>query len=72
MNDLQLKVFSFHYLHLFPPLAAVLFRDNFENRSFFSLRLHVCVVVFIHEKEICQCFSCLLSRHFPPCFDHML
>ena len=32
----------------------------------FSLRLHVCVVVFIHEKENWQSFSRLLSRHFPP------
>ena len=48
------KVLSLNYLHLFPPPATVslfLFGDNFENRYFFSLRLHVCVVVFIHEKE---------------------
>ena len=32
----------------------------------FSLRLHVCVVVFIHEKENWQYFSRLLSHHFPP------
>ena len=38
----------------------------------FSLSLHVCVVVFIHEKENWQCFSRPLSRHFPPCYDHVL
>ena len=38
----------------------------------FCLRLHLCVVVFVHRKENWQCFSRLLSRHFPPCFDHML
>ena len=38
----------------------------------FCLRLHLCVVVFAHKKENWQCFSCLLSRHFPPCFDLML
>ena len=37
----------------------------------FSLRLCVCVGVFIHEKENWRCFSRLLSRHFPPCFDHV-
>ena len=35
----------------------------------YRLRLHVCVVVFIHEKENWECFSLLLSRHFLPCFD---
>ena len=38
----------------------------------FPETLRVCVVVFIHEKENWQCFSRLLSRHFPPCFDHVL
>ena len=38
----------------------------------FCLRLHLCVVVFAHKKENWQCFSCLLSCHFPPCFDLML
>ena len=38
----------------------------------FCLRLHLCVVVFVHRKENWQCFSHLLSRHFPPCFDLML
>ena len=28
--------------------------------------------VFIHEKENWKCFSRLLSRHFPPCVDHVL
>ena len=52
-----------------------LFWDDFKNRCFLnSLRLHVCVqvVVFIHEKENWQCFSHLMSHHFPPCFDDML
>ena len=35
----------------------------------YRLRLHVCVAVFIHEKENWECFSRLLSRHFLPCFD---
>ena len=38
----------------------------------FCLRHHLCVVVFVHRKENWQCFSRLLSRHFPPCFDLML
>ena len=36
-----------------------------------SLSLRVFVVVFIHGKENWQCFSRLLSLHFPPCFDHV-
>ena len=35
-----------------------------------AFQLHVCVVVFIYEKENWQCFSRLLSRHFKPCFEH--
>ena len=27
------------------------------------------LIVFIPESENWQCFSRLLSRHFPPCFD---
>ena len=36
------------------------------------MRLRVCVVVFIHEKENWQCFSCHQSCHFSPFFDHVL
>ena len=70
------KVLSLYYLHLFRPLAAVSLLRQLRKSLLFSLRLHVCVivnvVVFIHEKENWQCFSRLLSRHFPPCFDHVL
>ena len=38
----------------------------------FSLRLHVCVVVFVHEKGKVAVFSHPLSCHFPPCLDHVL
>ena len=49
MNDLQIifLTFSVFFLHL----LLFLFRDNLENCYFFSLKLHVCVIVFIHEKE---------------------
>ena len=67
------KVLSLYYRHLFPPLASVfLLGTSGIKLLLFSLRLRVCVVVLIHEKEIWQCFSRLLSRHFPPCFDHVL
>ena len=70
------KVLSSYFLHLFPLLAAVSLLGWLWKSLLFSLRLHVCVVVnvvvFIHEKENWQCFSRLLSRHFPPCFDHVL
>ena len=29
-------------------------------------------VVFIPESENSQCFSRLMSRHFPPCFDYVV
>ena len=62
-------VLSLYYLHHFPPLATsgIIFKS-----LLFGLGLCVCVVVFIHKKENWQCFSRLLSRHFPPCFDHVL
>ena len=68
------KVLSLYYLHLFPPLAAVSLLGWLWKSLLFSLRRRVCVqvVVFIHEKENWQCFSRLLSHHFPPCFDHVL
>ena len=28
--------------------------------------------MLVHQKENWQCFSRLLSRHFPPYFDHVL
>ena len=65
-------VFSLYYLHLFSPLATVSLLGLLWKSLFFSLRIHVCVVVFIHKKENWQCFSRLLSRHYPTCFDHVL
>ena len=50
------KVLSLYYLHLFPPLAAVSLLWKLWKSLLFSLSLHVCVVVFIHEKENWQCF----------------
>ena len=38
----------------------------------FSLRAHLCIVVFIHESENWQCFHRLLSRHFPLFLDHVV
>ena len=68
------KVLSLYYLYLFPPLAAVSLLGWLQKLLLFSLRLRVFVqvVVFIHEKETWQCFSRLLSHHFPQCFDHAL
>ena len=73
------KVLSLYQLHLFPPLSCcfspgitlkiVAFLVHDAQLSFM---LHVRVVEFIHEKENWQCFSRLRSRHFPPCFDHVL
>ena len=48
------KVPSLYYLHHFPPLAAVFLLGTSWitlKSLLFSLRLRVCVVVFIHEKE---------------------
>ena len=48
------KVPSLHYLHHFAPLAAVFLLGTSWitlKSLLFSLRLRVCVVVFIHEKE---------------------
>ena len=67
------KVLSLYYLHLFPSLASCSFPSGMTLKVVaFSLRLRVCFVLFIHEKESWQCFSRLLSHHFPQCFDHCL
>ena len=68
------KVLSLYYLHLFSPLAALSLLGCLKKSLLFSLRLCVGVqaVVFIHKNENRQCFSRLLSRYFPPCFDHVL
>ena len=65
MNDLQTKVPSLYYLHLFHPLAAVFLLETsgITLKSLrFSLRLRVCVVVFNHEKENWQDLEVV----FPP------
>ena len=41
------KVLSLHYLHLFPPIAAVFLLGI----SGITIRFRVCVVVSTHEKE---------------------
>ena len=51
------KVLSLYYLHLFLPLAAVSLLRQLWKSLLFSLRLHVCVFVFIHEKENWQRFT---------------
>ena len=72
------KVLSLRNFHLFPPLAAIFLLGTSGitlKIVAFSLRLRVCVVVFIYEKENWQdlvVFSRLLSRYFPPCFDNVL
>ena len=67
MNDLQS---TFLILSAsFPPLAivsSVLFRDNFENCCSFSLRP---VESSSPKVKTGSVFLCLLSNHFPPCFD---
>ena len=69
MNDLQ-STFLILSASLF---SILLFRDNFENRRFFIVAWgFMFVLLFIHEKENWQFFPRLLSRHFPPCFDHVL
>ena len=67
MNDLQTKVLSLYYLHLFPPLAAVFLLGTsgitLKIVAFYiSLSLRDCVVVFIHEKENWQD----VAVFFPP------
>ena len=50
-------------------------KDMAKLYEWWSRSLHVCgvtLVVFIPKSENWQCFSHLLSRHFPPCFDHVL
>ena len=72
MNDLQS---TFLILSASFSSSSCCFSSGITLKTLlFSLRLRVCVqvVVFIHEKENWQCFSRLLSRHFPPCFDHVL
>ena len=72
MNDLQ-STFLILSASFSSTELLFLFWDNLKNRCFIcSLRLCVCVVVSIHEKGNWQCFSCLLSRHYPPRFDHVL
>ena len=45
------KVLSLYYLNLFPLLATVSLLGQLWKSFLFSLRLHDCVDVFIHEKE---------------------
>ena len=50
-------------------------KDTAKLYEWWSRSLHVCgvtLVVFIPKSENWECFSHLLSRHFPPCFDHIL
>ena len=59
------KVLSLYYLHHFPPLPAFFLLGTSGitlNSLVFSLRIRVCVVVFIREKENWQD----LAVFFPP------
>ena len=69
MNNLQS---TFLILSASFSCTSCCFSSGITLKIVFSLRLLGCVVVFIHEKENWQCFSRLPSRHFPPCFDHVL
>ena len=67
------KYFPYIICIFFFPTLSCCFSSGITLKIIaFSLRLHVSVVVFIHKNENWQCFSRLLSRHFPPCFDHVL
>ena len=68
MNDLQS---TFLILSASFPCTSCCLSSGITLKIVFSLRLPGCVVVFINEKENNQCFSRLLSRHFPPCLDHV-
>ena len=80
MNDLQTKVLSLYYLHLFPLLLAVVFLlgtsgITLKIIAFLALGFVIVLLCSFTIKEsgrTWQCFSRLLSRHFPPCFDHVL
>ena len=50
-------------------------KDTAKLYEWWSRSLHVCgvtLVLFILKSDNWQCFSHLLSRHFPPWFDHVL
>ena len=67
------KYFPYIICIFFFPTLSCCFSSGITLKIIaFSLRLHVSVVVFIHKNENWQCFSRLLSRHFPPCFDQVL
>ena len=65
------RVLSLYIICIFSSTSCCFFSGiTLKIVAFFnSLRLRVCVVVFIHEKENWKCFSRLLSRHF---FHHAL
>ena len=61
-------IFSLH-------LLLFLFWDNFENRCFLAwgrAQASCLCCCFHSRKRKLAVFSHLLSRHFPPCFDHVL
>ena len=73
------KVPSLHYLHHFPPIAAVFLLGtswgNFKNRCFLAWGfVFVLLCSFTKKKtgRTWQYVSRLLSRYFTPCFDHVL
>ena len=58
------KVLSLYYPHLLSPLAAVSLLGKLLKSSLFSLKVHVFVVVFIHENEIRERFPPLCHATF--------
>ena len=51
------------------------FWDNFKNRCFLAWGFVIVLLCSFMKKKTgrtWRCFFRLLSRHFPPCFDHVL
>ena len=72
------KVISLYHLHHFPPLlTSCCFSSGITLKIVAFLAWGFMFVlrtlgVFTPESENWQCFSRLLSRLFPPCFDRVL
>ena len=59
------------FTKFFPHIICMFFHHKLLFLFWDDLRLCV-YVVFIHENATWQCFSRILSHHFPPCFDYVL
>ena len=77
MNDLQTAflILSASFSSTSCCFSSRNFWDNFKDRCFLAWGfMFVLLCSFTKKKtgRTWQWFSCLLSRHFPPCFDHVL